>query len=200
MDIRQHSKKLVLLGDTSVGKSCIVNRHMRGTFSVYQEPTIGAAFSTSRIDVGTHIINLEIWDTAGQERYKSLAPMYYRGASGAMVVFDITSKDSFEGAKSWIREIKNNGKANCIIYLVGNKSDLKELRKISTLEAKKYSEIIDVPYIEVSAKTGENINNLFHTVAVNIPITNRVNNDVERIVNIDKKNKNYCFSDFCSIL
>merc|ERR1712174_192060 len=99
--------KLVLLGDTSVGKSSIVIRFVKGQFSEYQESTIGAAFLTQTVPVQDCTVKFEIWDTAGQERYHSLAPMYYRGAQAAVVIYDVTSNDSFERAQRWISELRD---------------------------------------------------------------------------------------------
>ena len=97
--------KLVLLGNSAVGKSCLVLRFTRDQYFEFQEPTIGAAFSIATVEVDNMKIRFEIWDTAGQERYRSLAPMYYRGAVAAIIVYDITNLDSFEGAKTWVEEI-----------------------------------------------------------------------------------------------
>ena len=112
MNKRQGKYKVVLLGDTSVGKSCLASRFVNDTFFTFQEPTIGAAFMTKTLDNEKYKIRFEIWDTAGQERYRSLAPMYYRGAMAAIIVFDITQPDTFDGAKKWIQEIKQNGNTN----------------------------------------------------------------------------------------
>jgi len=122
--------KLVLLGDTAVGKSCLVVRFVRDEFFEFQEPTIGAAFLTQSVATGAATVKFEIWDTAGQERYRSLAPMYYRGAAAAIVVYDITNKDSFNGAKSWVKELQRRGDPNAVIALAGNKADLQSKRKI----------------------------------------------------------------------
>lgn len=122
--------KLVLLGDTAVGKSCLVVRFVRDEFFEFQEPTIGAAFLTQSVTLDNTIVKFEIWDTAGQERYRSLAPMYYRGAAAAIVVYDITNKESFNGAKSWVKELQRRGDPNVVIALAGNKSDLPNKRKV----------------------------------------------------------------------
>ena len=120
------SKKIVLLGDTAVGKTSLCARLVNGTFDSFSEPTIGAAFLTKTVQTGDITHRLEIWDTAGQERYKALAPMYYRGATAALIVYDVTNEDSFQGAKSWIEELRGQGKPNVVIILVGNKYDLLE--------------------------------------------------------------------------
>ncbi|CAM9893536.1 unnamed protein product [Phaeothamnion confervicola] len=128
--------KLVLLGDTAVGKSCLVVRFVRDEFFEYQEPTIGAAFLTQTVQLDDATVKFEIWDTAGQERYRSLAPMYYRGAAAAIVVYDVTNKDSFNGAKSWVKELQRRGDPNVIIALAGNKADLEHRRDVKAEEAR----------------------------------------------------------------
>merc|ERR1711861_75683 len=109
--------KLVLLGDSAVGKSSLVLRFVRGQFFEYQESTIGAAFLTQNVSLNDYTVKFEIWDTAGQERYHSLAPMYYRGAAAAVVVYDITNADSFARAKSWVKELQRQGSPNIVIAL-----------------------------------------------------------------------------------
>jgi len=118
--------KLVLLGDTAVGKSSSVERFVKNEFFEFQQPTIGAAFLTQSVQLDDFIVKFEIWDTAGQERYRSLAPMYYRGAAAALVVYDITSYDSFRGAKTWIEELQRQGSSDIVIGLAGNKCDLED--------------------------------------------------------------------------
>ena len=134
--------KSVLLGDSSVGKSSIVHRFVKDSFDELRESTIGAAFlsQTIRLEEDDQVIKFEIWDTAGQERYKSLAPMYYRNANAALVVYDITASDSLSKAQSWVEELKNKvGDVNLVICLVGNKVDIceddKSLRSISNTDA-----------------------------------------------------------------
>merc|ERR1712166_1489947 len=124
--------KLVLLGDSAVGKSSLVLRFVRGQFFEYQESTIGAAFLTQNVSLNDYTVKFEIWDTAGQERYHSLAPMYYRGAAAAVVVYDITNADSFQRAKSWVKELQRQGSPNIVIALAGNKYDLAQKRKVDT--------------------------------------------------------------------
>jgi len=122
--------KLVLLGDSAVGKSSLVLRFVRGQFFEYQESTIGAAFLTQTVALNDTTVKFEIWDTAGQERYHSLAPMYYRGAAAAIVVYDITNRDTFQRAKQWVKELQRQGNPNIVIALAGNKSDLNSKRKV----------------------------------------------------------------------
>jgi Ras-related protein Rab-5C len=165
--------KLVLLGDSAVGKSCLVVRFVRDEFFEFQEPTIGAAFLTQTVTLPDATVKFEIWDTAGQERYRSLAPMYYRGAAAAIVVFDITKKDSFNGAKSWVKELQRRGDPNVVIALAGNKSDLEAKRKVQTEEVLAYAQDggNDIIYMETSAKTATNVRNLFVEIAKKLPKT-----------------------------
>merc|ERR1711933_46150 len=140
--------KLVLLGDTSVGKSSIVIRFVKGQFSEYQESTIGAAFLTQTVPVQDCTIKFEIWDTAGQERYHSLAPMYYRGAAAAIVVFDITSRTSFNRANTWVKELQTQGKDDVIIALAGNKIDKEAEREVPAEDARKFAQANGIFYME----------------------------------------------------
>jgi len=156
--------KIVLLGDSSVGKTCLAVRFVMDKFSKNEEPTIGAAFLAKNMTFEGRAFKLSIWDTAGQERYKSLAPMYYRGAKAAVVVYDLTHLDSFIGAKRWVTELQNN-QPGCFIILVGNKSD------IDTPESYDIEQFVlshNLIHIEVSAKTGHNVNEIFNKICQNI--------------------------------
>ena len=161
--------KLVLLGDSAVGKSCLVVRFVRDEFFEYQEPTIGAAFLTQTVTLPDATVKFEIWDTAGQERYRSLAPMYYRGAAAAIVVYDITKKDSFKGAINWIKEIQKRGDPNVVIALAGNKADMEGKRKVQYEEAQQYANDNEIMLMETSAKTAHNVRNLFVEIAKKLP-------------------------------
>ena len=197
--------KLVLLGDSAVGKSSLVLRFVRGQFFEYQESTIGAAFLTQTVALNDTTVKFEIWDTAGQERYHSLAPMYYRGAAAAIVVFDITnrvraqrcirrrdeevlllllrlhhrsdalyslsrfSQDTFQRAKQWVKELQRQGNPNIVIALAGNKSDLNSKRKVEPEEAESYASDNGIFFMETSAKTATNVNELFVAIARKLP-------------------------------
>ena len=187
------SHKLVFLGDSAVGKSCIVARFIRGEFTDFQEPTIGAAFNTANIDLGEYEVRFEIWDTAGQERYRSLAPMYYRGAQVAVIVYDITQPESFTGAKNWIEEIKRKGNPDCIIALLGNKIDLDKHRKVTQKEVDSYANLNEIINLNVSAKTGFNIENAFKIFAKKIPFEkNKLVNNSELVCKVSPKKKYFC--------
>mmetsp|Transcript_16845 Transcript_16845/g.28910 ORF Transcript_16845/g.28910 Transcript_16845/m.28910 type:complete len:174 (-) Transcript_16845:215-736(-) len=165
--------KLVLLGETAVGKSSVALRFARDQFLEYQESTIGAAFLTQSVIVDGNTIKFEIWDTAGQERYHSLAPMYYRGAKAAIVVYDITSKQSFERAKAWVTELQQSGSASMVIALAGNKADMSSQREVPEEEAEGYATENGLLFMETSAKSNYNVTELFATVAKKLPKAGR---------------------------
>jgi len=161
--------KLVLLGESAVGKSSLVLRFVKGQFHEYQESTIGAAFLTQTVCFDDTTVKFEIWDTAGQERYHSLAPMYYRGSQAAIVVYDITNPESFTRAKNWVKELHRQASANIVIALSGNKADLGNKRMVEYEEAQGYSEENGLLFMETSAKTAMNVNELFLAIAKKLP-------------------------------
>jgi len=163
--------KLVLLGESAVGKSSLVLRFVQNDFQEYRESTIGAAFLTQTVKIDDQTsIKFEIWDTAGQERYKSLAPMYYRNANCAVVVYDITSSASLEKAKVWIRELQKQADAQIVIALAGNKADLEERRQVPTEEAKRFAEEENLLFFETSAKNSINVEDIFTAIAKKLPL------------------------------
>ncbi|ESN98859.1 hypothetical protein HELRODRAFT_107032 [Helobdella robusta] len=166
---KSYQYKLVLLGESAVGKSSLVLRFVKGQFHDYQESTIGAAFLTQSVCLEDATVKFEIWDTAGQERYHSLAPMYYRGAHVAIVVYDITSQDTFSRAKTWIKELQRQASAGIVICLVGNKIDLADKKMVETSEAKAYADENGLLFMETSAKTATNVTELFIAIAKKLP-------------------------------
>ncbi|GME87976.1 hypothetical protein B5S28_g769 [[Candida] boidinii] len=173
--------KLVLLGESAVGKSSIVHRFVKDSFDDLRESTIGAAFLTQTIALDNNVtVKFEIWDTAGQERYKSLAPMYYRNANCALVVYDITQPTSLDRAKSWIKELQRQASPDIVIALAGNKLDLESERSISTEEAQIYANEEKLLFFEVSAKTGENVKDTFKAIAEKLPIEEKVSQSQRR--------------------
>lgn len=128
-----------------------------------------AAFLTQTVQLDDAAVKFEIWDTAGQERYRSLAPMYYRGAACAVVVYDITNPDSFAGAKSWVKELQRRGDANVVIALAGNKADLESRRKVEFEEANAYAQENGILHLETSAKNANNVKSLFVEIAKKLP-------------------------------
>lgn len=161
--------KVVLLGESAVGKSSLVLRFVKREFHEFQESTIGAAFLTQTVQIDDTTVKFEIWDTAGQERYHSLAPMYYRGAQAALIVYDITSKESFLKAQNWVRELQRQANANIVIALVGNKLDLASKRSVENSEAKEYADENNLLFMETSAKTAINVVEVFTAIATRLP-------------------------------
>lgn len=166
--------KLVLLGQAAVGKSSLVIRFVRNEFQENREPTIGAAFLTQKCKVKDKIVKFEIWDTAGQERFHSLAPMYYRNALAAVVVYDITSMATFEKAKTWIKELQLQASPNIVIALAGNKLDLLKpdsgyTREVPTELAETFALESGLLFFETSAKEGTEVETIFSQIADKIP-------------------------------
>jgi len=145
---------------------------VKDQFDDYRESTIGAAFLTQTVTLEDQTtVKFEIWDTAGQERYKSLAPMYYRNANCAVVVYDITQSASLEKARTWIRELQRQADPSIVIALCGNKCDLAARRQVSQEEAKKYADEEGLMWTETSAKTGEGVTEVFTDIANKLPLT-----------------------------
>ncbi|CAI9100310.1 OLC1v1037284C3 [Oldenlandia corymbosa var. corymbosa] len=147
------------------GKTSLVLRFVKGQFHDYEESTIGAAFFTQVLSLPDAAIKFDVWDTAGQERYHSLAPMYYRGAAAAIVVYDITNMDSFERGKKWVQQLQRHGNASMVVALVANKSDLESNRVVENEEGERYAKENHLLFFEASAKTAHNVNELFYEIA-----------------------------------
>jgi small GTP-binding protein len=135
--------KIVIIGDSGVGKSNIMSRYLKDEFSIETKTTVGVEFGAKHIEINGMNIKAQIWDTAGQERYKSITNAYYKGAKGALLVYDITRKESFENIDRWISELKTNGDEDVTVVLIGNKCDLEIERQITQEtaqeKAKEYS-------------------------------------------------------------
>ena len=169
--------KCVVLGDTGVGKSSLVLKFVSGNFKPYSESTIGASFQSKYVVVKGQSLKFQIWDTAGQEKYHSLAPMYYRGAAAAIVVYDITRANTFKTLRSWVDELKAQGPKEIAIAVAGNKSDMKDAREIATSTAKEYADEIGALFLETSAKDDSNVNELFMKLSERLPPPPRADPD-----------------------
>lgn len=194
----QYIFKLILIGDANIGKTSLINRYVTNTFSESYICTIGVDFMMKSVLYENQTLKLQIWDTAGMERYKQLTTSYYRGAQGAIVCFDVTNRASFESVSKWIDNFCqfNNPIFERIIILVGNKSDLVEEREVSKEEIDKYVKVNNYEYYETSAKTGNNVDELFFNLAVKLykcyrdNMNQQINNSIKirrtTLSNVDK--------------
>ena len=167
VNVTTYPLKITFVGNSNVGKSSIIKRYVDNKFEENSiEPTITAIFHTKKIMVDAFSeADLHIWDTAGQERFRSTTKNYFHDSKGILIVFDLTDEKSFKDLDSWMEEIKEAAPENCAKILVGNKSDL-EGRKITSEDAKKYAENLNIQYQEVSAKSGINIEQLFDKIGI----------------------------------
>ena len=178
--------KLILIGDSSVGKSNILLKYLKGQFDPNSKATVGVEFGTKNVEIKNKKIKIQIWDTAGQERYRSITSAYYKGAKGAFIVYDITRKNTFDNIDKWISDLKTNGDENLAIVLIGNKSDLEERREIQKDEGIKKSEEYKTAFMETSALNGDNIDKAFDELINQIYQNNSSIIEEEKEVEIDK--------------
>jgi Ras-related protein Rab-11A len=160
--------KVVLIGDSGVGKSNLLSRFTRNEFCLESKSTIGVEFATRSIQVDNKTIKAQIWDTAGQERYRAITSAYYRGAVGALLVYDITKHVTYENVERWLKELRDHADSNIVIMLVGNKSDLKHLRGVPTDDAQAFSEKEGLSFIETSALESTNVEKAFQRILTEI--------------------------------
>mmetsp|Transcript_2203 Transcript_2203/g.3669 ORF Transcript_2203/g.3669 Transcript_2203/m.3669 type:complete len:216 (+) Transcript_2203:244-891(+) len=162
--------KYIIIGDTSVGKSCLLLQFTDKRFQPVHDLTIGVEFGARLIHVGENNtpIKLQIWDTAGQESFRSITRSYYRGAAGALLVYDITRRETFNNLTRWLEESKQNANANMVVLLVGNKLDLEARRAVSYEEGKKFADDNGLIFLETSAKTAKNVEEAFVSTAAKI--------------------------------
>jgi len=160
--------KVVLIGDSGVGKSNLLSRFTRNEFNLETKSTIGVEFATRSIQADGKTIKAQIWDTAGQERYRAITSAYYRGAVGALLVYDIAKNVTFKNVERWLAELRENAANNIVIMLVGNKSDLRHLREVPTDTAKEFSEKNNLLFIETSALDSSNVELAFQNILTEI--------------------------------
>ncbi|KAI3629697.1 hypothetical protein MIR68_011634 [Amoeboaphelidium protococcarum] len=160
--------KVVLIGDSGVGKSNLLSRFTRNEFNLESKSTIGVEFATRSIQVDGKTIKAQIWDTAGQERYRAITSAYYRGAVGALLVYDISKHQTYENVSRWLKELRDHADANIVIMLVGNKSDLRHLRAVTTEEAKTFATENGLNFIETSALDASNVELSFQKILTEI--------------------------------
>ncbi|KAI8976854.1 ras-related protein rab-like protein-6A [Pilobolus umbonatus] len=180
--------KLVFLGEQSVGKTSLITRFMYDTFDNTYQATIGIDFLSKTMYLEDKTVRLQLWDTAGQERFRSLIPSYIRDSSVAVIVYDISNRQSFMNTSKWIDDVRAERGDDVIIVLVGNKSDLNDKREVSIEDAEKRSKELNVIFIETSAKAGHNVKTLFRKIAQSLPGID--NNNTEQPNQLEKVNLN----------
>uniref|UniRef100_A0A1J3HRW1 Ras-related protein RABA1a n=2 Tax=Noccaea caerulescens TaxID=107243 RepID=A0A1J3HRW1_NOCCA len=156
--------KLVLIGDSGVGKSNLLSRFTKNEFNLESKSTIGVEFATKTLKVQGKVVKAQIWDTAGQERYRAITSAYYRGAVGALLVYDVTRHTTFENAARWLKELRGHTDPNIVVMLIGNKCDLRHLVAVKTEDAKAFAERESLYFMETSALDATNVENAFTEV------------------------------------
>ncbi|OHT11687.1 small GTP-binding protein [Tritrichomonas foetus] len=179
-----YSLKIVVVGDSGVGKTCLLFRFVRDQWEGETQPTLGVEFLTKVVPTEEHRIQLQLWDTAGQELFRSVTRGYYRGAAGALIVFDLTSKDSFNSVDRWYQDLKEVARSDVITVLIGNKLDLDSKRAVSQEEAQAFADARGMQYFETSAKTGDNVPSA--VTACVLQIEKKVN---EGLLNVSPNNE-----------
>jgi len=160
--------KVVVIGDSGVGKSNLLSRFTRNEFNLESKSTIGVEFATRSVTIDGKTIKAQIWDTAGQERYRAITSAYYRGAVGALVVYDITKDTSFKNVEKWLAELKENATADITMMLVANKTDLAQARMITTEEGQTFAKENGISFMEASALTSSNVETSFLQILTEI--------------------------------
>ena len=191
--------KLIIVGDTNVGKTNIMSKYIKDQFNITSKSTIGVEFGTKILEIDNKKVKAQIWDTAGQERYKSITSAYYKGAKGAFIVYDITNKSTFESVDKWIKDLNSYGDKNLTMLLIGNKSDLEDKRIINKEEGEEKAKSFELGFIETSAYNGDNIDQAFDIMLKEVLkryiVENDVNNDefeggIGNNIELIKKNEN----------
>ena len=160
--------KCVIIGDSGVGKSNLLSRFTKDEFTKDSKSTIGVEFATRQIEHDGKTIEAQVWDTAGQERYRAITAAYYRGAIGALLVYDITKRESFENCERWLRELRAHADPSIVAMLVGNKCDLRHLKAVDVEDAKDFAEDNNLAFIETSALDATNVDLAFETILIEI--------------------------------
>jgi len=160
--------KVVLIGDSGVGKSNLLSRFTRNEFNLESKSTIGVEFATRAVTIEDKTVKAQIWDTAGQERYRAITSAYYRGAVGALLVYDIAKTQSFENVQTWLSELRDHADRDIVVMLVGNKTDLRHLRQVQTEVATEFAKAHDLSFIETSALEASNVETAFTQILTEI--------------------------------
>lgn len=190
--------KVVVLGPQGVGKTSIVKRYIEKKFTKHLNPTIGALFFSCNLELEDARVMLMIWDTAGQERFRSMAPMYYRKANAAMLVFDLTQYSTFVAMKRWVEELQKNVEEVMVLAVIGNKLDLMEEREVDAEEARVYARKIGATYHETSVLQSDGIENLFLSISTDILKLSSSSSDLTSLRSVESIDLNLSDMDILS--
>jgi small GTP-binding protein len=169
--------KIVIIGDSGVGKTNLIGRYLKNEYKEDSKATVGVEFGEKKYEINGLKIKAQIWDTAGQERYRAITSMYYKGAKGGLIVFDLSSKSTFQNVEKWFNEIKKTADPTINLILIGNKSDLKDKRQISTEEGENKAKEMNVAYLETSALNADNVDKAFDLLIQEI--TKKMKKEIE---------------------
>ena len=175
--------KIVLIGDSGVGKSNLLSRFTRNEFNLESKSTIGVEFATKSIQAEGKTIKAQIWDTAGQERYRAITSAYYRGAVGALLVYDISKHGTFENVERWLKELRDHAEANIVVMLVGNKSDLRHLTAVKSDQHKAFADENKMSSFIMSAKSGDQVTSAFTRLTAMLCGMTLSQRELDKIVN-----------------
>ncbi|XP_034382700.1 ras-related protein Rab-19-like [Cyclopterus lumpus] len=168
--------KIILVGDSNVGKTCLVQNFKSGIFSERQQNTIGVDFTVRTVDIEGKRVKMQVWDTAGQERFRTITQSYYRSAHGAIIAYDITRRPTFDSVANWIKEVETYGASNVVLVLIGNKTDLEQERQVLFEEACNLAKDKDIlAALETSAKESQNVEEAFIMMARELMARNGLN-------------------------
>ena len=191
--------KVILIGDSSVGKTNIMSKYLKGQFQENSKATVGVEFGAKLFKIGDHNIKVQIWDTAGQEKYKAITGAYYKGSKGAFIVYDITRKDTFDSIDKWINDVKGVADPKINIILIWNKNDLEDKREVLKEQGEEKAKSFGCAFLETSALSGDNINKGFEMMVKDVFKKNREDfiedNDLDTIekgedINLNKAKTN----------
>ena len=194
--------KIILIGDSSVGKTNILSKFLNNEFDENSKPTVGVEFGSKNFQIEDNIIKAQIWDTAGQERYRSITSAYYKGAKGCLLIYDITKRKSFESIDTWVSQFKESVEGNVNMILIGNKCDLENEREVKREEGEEKAKFHNMAFMETSALNGTNIEKAFEELINEVYTINKtlfqkkvnilLNNNATNINNQEDKKEGCC--------
>ena len=160
--------KILTIGESGVGKTCLISRYNKNEFSATHLSTIAIDFKMKNAEINGHRVKIQIWDTAGQERFATLTNGFFKGSDGIIVVYSVTDEKSFENVNKWMQQIQQRAPADVKVLLAGNKTDLEEERKVSYEEGERLAQKYNIPFFETSAKNGTHVNEVFEKLGADV--------------------------------